>query len=322
MINKKIIIGISCGLAVTALIAGILLFNKKDDSVQEKTEQHKRIEKVQNKPNTEVIKVKTHNLYSETPFEIPLEAVVEISKASEQAQEAAEKLLETSQGFYFVLFNEDHNKLEILLQNPAEISNTYSRHNLEYAYIDKNGKITYIQKGYKGEDGETSNAIEAENDVWEFDKTIEPYRPIKHIAYDEHNKIKFTETWNYDENEPVKYEMKDSHDNTVSILKETVDNNSNYRKEHVFYDKNGNTETTLSANYDGANISRLTYYSAPNHEGISIISEYSDGNKIKEVVYNQDYELQNTFKSDYEDGKRKNITILDSDSKEIETLSN
>ena len=114
MINKKIIIGISCGLAVTALIAGVLLFNKKEDSVQEKTEQHKRVEKVQNKPNTDVIQVKTHNLYSETPFEIPLEAVVEISKASEQAQEAAEKLLEISQGFYFVLFNKDHNKLEIL----------------------------------------------------------------------------------------------------------------------------------------------------------------------------------------------------------------
>ena len=78
---------------------------------------------------------------------------------------------------------------------------------------------------------------------------------------------------------------------------------------------------SLSANYDGTELSRLSYYDADKNNGISITSEYSEGNKIKEAVYNQDYELKNTIKSEYENGKRKSLTVLDSDSKEIDTLT-
>lgn len=321
MINKKIIIGIASGVALTALICGCVFFVEEEAPKLSGQEPQKTVKKTAKTEVVKPIEVKTHNLYTNTPYNIPLSAIVEITKASEKAQKAAEGLLENAQGFYFVKFDENHKTLEILLENPVTTADTYPRHNIELAYIDENGNIKYTAKGYKGEDGETSNAVEAENDIWEFDKSVEPYRPIKHVVYDEHDNIKFTEVWNYDENEPVKYEMKDGNDKVVSILKETVDHSSNYRKEHVFYNKDGKTELSLSVNYDGANLSRLTYYDSKNHEGISIISEFADGNKTKEVIYNQEYELQNTLKSEYENGVRKNITVLDADSKEIETLS-
>ena len=322
MINKKIVIGIASGIALTALISGLVFFIEEEAPKISEHEHQKTVKKTVKPAVVKPIEIKTHNLYTNTPYNIPLSAIVEITKASEKAQKTTEGLLENAQGFYFVKFNENNKTLEILLENPVTTSETYPRHNIELAYIDNDGNIKYTAKGYNGENGEVSNAVEAENDIWEFDKSVEPNRPVKHVAYDEHDNVKFTEVWNYDENEPVKYEMKDGNDKIVSILKETVDHSSNYRKEHVFYNKDGKTELSLSVNYDGANLSRLTYYDAKNHEGISIISEFTDGNKTKEVVYNQEYELQNTLKSDYENGIRKNITVLDADSKEIETLSN
>ena len=103
--------------------------------------------------------------------------------------------------------------------------------------------------------------------------------------------------------------MKNSEGKTISVLKEILESDTNYRKEHIFYDNEGNTKMSLTVNFDGADITRFTYYS-PEYS-ISIISEYTDGVKTKESVYNKDYELINILTADYENGERTAITLLD-----------
>jgi hypothetical protein len=56
-------------------------------------------------------------------------------------------------------------------------------------------------------------------------------------------------------------------------------------------------------------------------DSMSIISEYRDGHKIKEMVYNEKYELINTINSTYKDAERIELQILDSENNEIAKLS-
>ena len=108
---------------------------------------------------------------------------------------------------------------------------------------------------------------------------------------------------------------------SISIIKETTDGNDNYRKEHIFYDSDGNTEKSLSANYEGADIKWFTYYDAKNPENnISIESVYNDGLKTEEKIYNQEYKLMNTLKADYSDGERTELTLFDEEGKEKESI--
>jgi len=320
MINRKIAVGVSCGLIVLGFVCIAVTERKQIEETISANVPKIAQRNHSNSPKAENTDKKC-NLFSETIYNIPLSGIVEINKAPEDAQKSAEKLLEDAQGFYFVKYDENKKELVILLENPVSKENTYPRHNLEFAYIKDNGAVRYSKEGYSGHDGETANAVETEEDLWEFDNTIEPPRPLKHMVFGDNGQLEFAETWNYDENEPVKYEMKDGDGKIISIMKENVDG-ATYRKEHVFYDKDGKTKMSLSANYDGTELSRLSYYNADNNDGLSLISEYFEGNKIKEVVYNQDYELKNTIKSEYENEKRKSITILDSDSKEIDTITN
>ena len=79
----------------------------------------------------------------------------------------------------------------------------------------------------------------------------------------------------------------------------------------------------LVVNYEGTNISRLNFYNA--HElvdSIIVITEYLDGNKIEEQIYNEDYELEYTLTSEYASGERKNIKVYDKDGNLIEQLEN
>lgn len=323
MINRKIAIGVSCCFIATGF--AVLLFLEKDEIEQTlKVENHhkKPVQSSVKKENPTVQENKKYNFYSETPYNLPLSGINEINKAAPSMQKSADEILEKAQGVYFVKYDKENNLLKLLPENSISAGNKYQRHGLEYVFIHPDGTVKFSEIGYEGEDGEISNAVEAGKDIWEFDETIEPPRPLKHIAYGDDNKVKFTEIWNYDESNPIKYEMKNSHEKVISILKETVSNDSNYKKEHIFYDDEGKIKFSLSANYDGVNLSRLTLYDADNKYGISIISEYSDGNKVKEVIYNQNYELQNTINSEYEEGKRRSLTVLDADSKETEKYSN
>ena len=71
-----------------------------------------------------------------------------------------------------------------------------------------------------------------------------------------------SETWNYDDSDPVKYEMKNSDGHVLSVMKETVSGDSEYRQEHIFYDSEGHTKRSFVASYDGADIKWFTYYDA------------------------------------------------------------
>ena len=276
----------------------------------------KKVETVVPKKNE-----KKYDLYSTTPYDLPMYSIVEISKLPVALKDSVDKILEKSQGFY--LLRKDNDKLFIILQNPVTDSDTFLRHNLQFAEIDLNGNIQFHTAGYHGEDGETANSIKIENeDAWNFEENVESPKPLKHIAYDENGKVKFTEIWNYGDQDSVKYQMLDSKGNVMSILKESQDNDSNLRQEHVFYDNNGNTTMSFSVNYDGANVSRVTYYNSHDSiDSMSIISEYSDGVKTKEQIYNEDYELINTITSSYKDGERKEIKVFDKNGTEMNKIS-
>jgi len=124
--------------------------------------------------------------------------------------------------------------------------------------------------------------------------------------------------WNYDSENPVKYEMKDSEGRVISMRNETLTNGTDLRIEHLVYDKNGNTKINVSTTYEGDDIKRFTYYNADKiDESGSVFSDYSDGQKTKETVYTSDLKLKNTYTSDYKDGERENIIIFDNNNQEI-----
>ena len=318
MIRKNIIVRLLTVFCITILCSGCI--NKKEVTEQD-TDLQKNKKQDSKQISTPLKSTEPkYDLYSTTPYELPLFSVIEISKLSPEIKNSIDKVLEASQGFYFL--RNAGNKVFIILQNPLKNSETFSRHDLEFFEIDSDGKIIPHSAGYTGVNGEAINLAESLDGDWIFDETIGQSRPIKHTAYDEKGKIKFIETWNYDETEPIKYQMKDSNKKIISILKESQENDSNYRKEHVFYDNAGNTTMSLTINYDGANISRLTFYNSHDLiDSISIITEYTDGLKTKEVIYNEDYTLVNTVTAEYINGDRKTIRMYDSDGKETHKIS-
>ncbi len=256
---------------------------------------------------------KSYDLYSATPYDLPLYSIMEISSLSDNMKKLIDRILEDAQGFYLLKTNEG--TILIILQNPINSGNTYSRHDLEFVEITPDGNTLYTFGGYAGEENEIANAVSAQNkgknktDEWKFDKSTEPYRPVKHIKYDEEGNVKFTEVWNYSSDDNIKYEMKDGDNNVLSILKETLEGDTNYRKEHIFYDREGNVKMSITVNFDGADITRFTYYTPD--DSISIMSEYTDGLKTKESVYNKDYQLVNILTAEYENGERTSITLHD-----------
>ena len=115
--------------------------------------------------------------------------------------------------------------------------------------------------------------------------------------------------------------MKDSHNKEVSILKESQDNESNYRKEHIFYDNDSRIKMSLTVNYDGANITRMTFFNSHDLvDSVSIFSDYVDGVKTRESVYNEKYELLYTVIPTYNDGVRSKLTVLNAKGEEILSL--
>ena len=316
---KKLLINILVLSFVSFLATGC--FDKKEieDNFTEKEISQKKAESTL--PSISKTDVKKYDLYSATSYDLPLVSIYEISKLSQNVKSVIDKLLEKSQGFYLLKSYDD--KIFIILQNPVRVSNTYSRHDLQFVEMDLLGNVKLHDAGYTGMDGEISDCLDQNGDFWLFEENSEIKRPSKHIAYDEKGKVKFTEFWNYEETESVKYKMEDGNKKVISILKESQDNDSNLRKEHVFYDNNGNTVMSLTINYDGANISRITYYNSHDSiDSMSIISEYVDGFKVKEIIYNEDYQVLNYLSAEYSNAERQSITIFDNQNNKIETLVN
>ena len=318
MFYKKTIALILCSFCVTFLLTGC--FSKKinqDNKTDLDTVNKEVAKQAFEKPK---VTEKKYDLYSSNSYDLPLFSIVEISKAPLKIKTSIDKILEDSQGFYLLKY--DNNKIMAILQNPVEMTNVYQRHNLQIIEIDSEGKIIYHNAGYSGEDGEIFDSTSSNKDLWLFDETIEPFRPLKHIAYNEKGKIKFIEIWNYNDDEPIKYQMKDANKKIVSMLKETQDSDYNLRREHIFYDNDGIIKMSLTINYDGANISRVNFYNSHDSiDSISVFTEYIEGNRVKELIYDENFVLKYTVNANYQNDERKKIEVLDSENKKLISIS-
>ena len=314
-------------LMIVAAFCCACFHSKKDTIITEQPQENKNI-KTQATQVKQKIKENKENkrfeLYTNSPYEMPLFSITEISKLPQETTKKIDTLFEEGQGFFLLKNNRHNDSALIILQNPISKINSFPRHEIEIVKVSQNSQKTK-DLGYLGEKDEISDAInkvESNNDIWEYDNSLEHPRPLKHKNYDEFGAVNFTETWNYNDSEPIKYEYKDKHDKVISVRKETFENETNYRREHVFYDENGNIKISISITYDGANIVKFTYFDAEDpQDSVTIITEYLDGNKIAEKIYNSEYQLQNIIKAKYENSTRKQITVYDAEEKELYSIS-
>ncbi len=319
--RKKVVGGIVLGAVILACCAVLVLTKetKQEDEIIEK--EIKKIEKPTNsqtqktsKPQ-QVKKVKKElgiktDLYKGVPDNLlPLSAISEIANLNGGVHKTIKELVDNSTGVLYA--KRSGNKLIMVVENPDD-----NRHGLEFIEISADGKhekTSFLLSKYSESD--------TENDTWEYEETEDVKRPIKHMKHNSNGEIEFTETWNYSSDEPIKYELKNKDDKVVSILKETIDDNNSMRQEHLIYDKEGKTKVNLTVNYDGADLTRFTYYNADKQdESGSVFSEYQDGVKTKETVYTSDYKVKNVYQPQYKDGERSEIKVFDNENKEIEKL--
>ena len=254
--------------------------------------------------NSEDNFVKNANLYDNIPSSMmPLSAIGLISEVPENIQNKISQI-SNNNSIYMVQRHKD--KLFLVTDNPENL-----RHSIEFTEISlTNGHQTNTTLGYN------DKMQDSDNDIWEYDKNS--HSPLRHTKYNQNGDMEFVEVWNYDAENPIKYEMKDAEGHTISMRKETLENGTDLRVEHLVYDKEGNTKINVSATYDGQDIKRFTYYNADKpEEGGAIYSEYSDGQKTKETVYTPDLKVKNSYTSEYKDGTREEIIKWDNENKEV-----
>lgn len=321
--KKKYIIGGVLVFAVVAVICSTFMISgtRKEKEVvipvKEEKSAKKAIEKPVHKPNLHHKKVEKNiakaevvkkvEMYSDNNI-LPLSAVVEIANLSDLKKKNIHSILENS-NLYYIESHKD--KLFMIVGN--EGNEKYQRHDIEFIELNSSGhkKVTKLgdEEEYVGD-----------NDEWEFDENSNS--PLKHVKYNSNGEVEYTEIWNYDPQESIKYEKQDGNGNVLSIKKETPDGDTNVRIEHLIYDENGKTKINVSANYEGPDITRFTYFDADKpQEGITLMSTYEDGVKTKEVVYSSSYKIKNTYEAEYKDGERVNIKVLDDENNVVEEIS-
>lgn len=261
----------------------------------------KNVQKVEPK-KTEVKKYVYEN------SSLPFSAASILADLPSNVKDKVNGLIENSQGLY--LLGKSGDKITLILEN----SEDYPRHEVEINEIDAvTAEETSIPIGYKVTNDET------DEDIWEYDKKT--HLPTMHIKYNQQGEVEYTEFWHYSAENPVKYELKDRDGKILSIKKETPEGDMGLRLEHIVYDKDGNTKINLSAAYDGADIKRVTYYNADKpDESSTIISDYTDGQKVKETVYTPDLKIKNVYKANYVEGEMTDITVLDNNNEEVEKI--
>lgn len=282
------------------------LTNKKDKTVKKQDKSFKAgIQQTDSlkpeKSNSNIIKA---DLYNDTPSSaLPLSAITEISTLPENVREI---VVNISRDNNIYLVQKHNNKLLIISDNPENI-----RHGIDFTEVTiSNGHQIKTTLGYN------DKMKDSRNDVWAYKPDTN--QPVKHMKYNDEGDIEFVEEWNYEPENPVKYEMKDSEGKVISIKKETLSNGTDLRVEHLIYDKDGKTKVNVSATYEGDDIKRFTYYNADKiNESASVFSDYSEGVKTKETVYTSDLKVKNTYISDYNEGNREDIIIYDNKNQEI-----
>ena len=272
----------------------------KSDTPQKQTVKQISIQKDVN------IEKKT-NLYNDAVSStMPLSVVATLSDTPDYVKTKVEKLSATNNIY---MAKKSGDKLIVITDNPSNI-----RHRVEITEISLiNGHQIKTTLGYN------DKMQDSNNNIWEYNK--ETKLPTRHTKYNADGDMEFVEVWNYDESNPVKYEMKDAEGHVLSMRKETVENGTDLRVEHLVYDKNGNTRINVSATYEGPDVKRFTYYNAdkPAESG-SVFGEYSNGLKTKETVYTSDLKVKNYYTTEYKDGNKESITVWDNQNKEVQKL--
>ncbi len=277
----------------------------KETSPEPAVQEVKPVQPVQEpKKNTE----RKIDLYSDIPDNmLPLSSIALLADTTENVRHIVGDLLKDSDRIYVLTVSGD--KVIVITEAAEDIQ----RHGINIIKIDMSND-TYTAENL------SQNTCSTKNGKWEYDKTSK--LPLRHTKYNDEKEVEYTEVWNYSEENPVKYELKDSEGKIISLKKETIsDNGSDMRVENLVYDGDGNTKLNVSVSFEGQDITHFTYYNAENSgEGVIVISEYEDGVKIKETVYTSDYKVKNSYKADYTDGLRTGITVFDSQGKEVEKL--
>ena len=261
-------------------------------------------EKNTNEQKSSVLKTDLFN--SDTESTIPLSTISIISALPNNVKDKVKSIVSNNNVFMTKKLSD---KILIITDNPENI-----RHSIEFIEISlNNGHQVKTTLGYN------DKIADSDNDIWEYDPNTK--LPLRHSKYNSKGDVDFVENWNYDENKPVKYEMKDADGHVISMRKETLDDSTNLRVEHLVYDKAGNTKFNVSTVYDGADVKRFTYYNADKpSDGGSVYTEYNNGLKMKESFYSNDLKLINTFTSKYKNGERTEVTIWDNKNKEVQKL--
>ncbi len=319
--RKKVIGGIIIGVIAVACLTALITSKEtkeedktlpqKDVKQIEKSEP-KQIKKVAPQKNEQKIKdnkIKS-DLYKGVPDSLlPLSAISEIASLNGNLHKTIKELVDNSTGVLYAKRN--GNKLLMVVENPDD-----NRHGLEFIEISADGKHEKI--GFLLSKYSESNT---DDDLWEYETEEEVKRPVKHTKFNSDGEVEFVETWNYSSDEPIKYELKNKEDKVISLVKETIDENNSMRQEHLIYDKDGKTKLNLTVNYDGADLTRFTYYNADKQEESgSLFSEFKDGIKTKETVYTSDYKVKNVYVPKYKDNERSEIQVLDNENQEVKSI--
>lgn len=319
--RKNVIGGIIIGVIAVACLTALITSKEtkeedktlpqKDVKQIEKSEP-KQIKKVAPQKNEQKIKdnkIKS-DLYKGVPDSLlPLSAISEIASLNGNLHKTIKELVDNSTGVLYAKRN--GNKLLMVVENPDD-----NRHGLEFIEISADGKHEKI--GFLLSKYSESNT---DDDLWEYETEEEVKRPVKHTKFNSDGEVEFVETWNYSSDEPIKYELKNKEDKVISLVKETIDENNSMRQEHLIYDKDGKTKLNLTVNYDGADLTRFTYYNADKQEESgSLFSEFKDGIKTKETVYTSDYKVKNVYVPKYKDNERSEIQVLDNENQEVKSI--
>ena len=323
MEKKKIVIGIAAAV-VACLCAVPFLFKNEvaENSVKENTKNAETVQKVNKKSVTknvvkEIKKTDSSNtkeqkdekiiktdLYSDSNA-IPFSVITQLADITPDAKKTLEQIAESNNVY---MINKKSDKLLLVIENPGNI-----RHGVDFVEISlKNGHQTRSTLGY------SDKMQDSDNDIWEYDKSSQMPIPTKHTKFDKDGNVEFVEVWNYDSENPIKYEMKNGEGKVISVKKETQSGDTDLRVENIVYDHNGKTKISVSTTYEGSDLKRFTYYNADRvSDGGSVFSEYTDGAKTKETIYTSDLKLKNIYNSAYKDGLRTEIDVYNSNNEEV-----
>ena len=281
--------------------------NKSDDSADNAQVKQVSISKDVSLQKEESTRANLFNDFYDSA--IPLSAINELSELPENVKNAVTSTVKSADGVYMIKHH--GNKVVMIVDNQSNL-----RHGIEFVEISvPNGHRTTTTFGYN------DKMKDSDNDIWDYDTIGNIQRPLRHSKYNNDGDLEFVETWSYEDSNPVKYEMKDASGKVLSMRKETLDDGTHLRVEHLLYDKDGKTKVNVSVAYEGSDVKRFTYYNAdkPAESG-SIYAEYKDGSKVKETVYTSDLKVQNVYEPVYTDGKKSEIKVFDGNNKEIKKL--